>query len=252
MPYLINDEQPGGSKPVRDQPAPLSNAMTVNGVTAQQAAQQRQYAAAGDTAVARAYNTFINAREQQRQYYDSLDRNRDLYSQDGIRAAVAALADSDVARSVDVAQREVHQRTEELEAEERQIRANLCPPGNTDEELRRGRAVARAERILGAKTGTGGVAAAAQQLIANADPSEIGVLAQELPSMLASRGVPADWLPGEVTKRVPALGAIQDRLAIARKAKIEVDYNANLLRSSLREGTVPTTIVDCRKYDPDR
>ena len=251
MPSL-NDEQPGGSKPVQDLPVQPPNEMTVGGLTAQQAAQQRQYATAGDTAVARAYNTFTNAREQQQRYYDNLHHNRDLYSQDGIRAAVTALADSDVARSVERAQQEVHQRVDELAAEEQQILANLCPPGSTDEELRRGRTVARAERVLNAKTGTGGVAAAAQQLVANAEPAEVGVLAQELPSMLAAKGAPAGWLPAEIAKKVPALGAIQDKLATARQAQTVIDYDANLMRNGLRKGTVPVTIVDPRPHDPDR
>jgi hypothetical protein len=63
--------------------------------------------------------------------------------------------------------------------------------GDTATELRAQRTWDRARRVLDSRDG-GKLAHAAQQALSSADAAELGVLAEELPSYLQSRGLPTD------------------------------------------------------------
>jgi len=87
---------------------------------------------------------------------------------------------------------------------------------------------ARAQRNLDAAKDPAKVVAAAQNLIANADEGQTRVLAEELADYLASRSVPAGWLPDALALKIFGLSnAAADAIQKAKQHAILLqNYNA--------------------------
>jgi hypothetical protein len=97
-----------------------------------------------------------------------------------------------------------------------------------------------------------GAFGAAQKLIANADREQLGVLLQELPSYLQSRGHTSDWLDTAVGQVVPEYAQAAKKHQKAKQALTIAEHNALSLRRSFDEGRSISILTDARSYDPDK
>jgi hypothetical protein len=99
------------------------------------------------------------------------------------------------------------------------------------------------------------VAAACQQLIADAAPDELGWLATELPSYLRSRGVPSDWLDAALHQVHPGLRQAAERRRLTRQAADIIASNARSARRAISRASQGSyrrpKLVPVDRYDPD-
>ena len=109
---------------------------------------------------------------------------------EAVKATIDAFPGTAAAGLVGSAEHRASANTAAARAEYDRVRQSLSPRGDAAAELRNARTLQRVERDLG-QAGPGAAASTAAQLIGDADPETRGVLLQELPSILASRGIPA-------------------------------------------------------------
>ena len=96
--------------------------------------------------------------------------------------------------------------------------------------------------------------AAARDLVANADNSDLRTLAAELPSYLASRNAPVDWITDAVAQRVPGVAEKQAEAVKKRRQVSILAHNAQNLMRSFKADTNPPELlspiqVDGRPYN---
>jgi hypothetical protein len=176
---------------------------------------------------------------------DSVTRRAALLSADGQRAA---LADFD-AGAVGAAEALAIQREADAQAEVNRMRAALVTPGDAAAEQRKTRL---RDRLVREIEQTKSPLAAVQDAVAQANVDQLGVLMEELPSLMAAKGLPADgWLDRVVGARAPEYEAAQQKAANAHHARTVVSYNASAVRRGIAEGHPAVTLVDPSKYDPD-
>ena len=90
----------------------------------------------------------------------------------------------------------------------------------------------RTQRTLDAMKDTPKVAAAARDLVANADAKAVPVIAEELKSYLDSRNVPTGWLPDALADKIPGLADAQaDATLKARQRDVLAQNHATLTRA---------------------
>jgi hypothetical protein len=213
--------------------------------------QQQPQADATANPAADAYGAIINAAREFGQHLQVVDQHRGQLSDDGVRAHIAAFADSHAAKAVDSAVADVRARRDAAAAKRDSIFAGLSPDGDAAAELRATRDWNRAKAILD-RADDGVVGTTARKAIANADPAERGVLIRELPGYCEARGVPADWLDAAVTQAVPELAAADREYRAAERAAEVVDHDAKVLKRALAEGRAPDprTLVDPTAISP--
>ncbi|MCX4095337.1 hypothetical protein [Nocardia sp. alder85J] len=179
----------------------------------------------------------------------------DDYSPDGLRARISEFATTPAGKTIDAVMQTTEQLRDSTKADLERVQRELSPDGDTAQELRNTRYWNRAQRQLDAAKD--GVAGAAVALLRHAEPAELGVLLQELPSYLRSRGVSFD----ASTKAILAEKAPQYARALKRAVDAEQAYevtrhNVQQMRSRLsvsHPGAYQKPfLVDARKYDPDR
>jgi hypothetical protein len=102
---------------------------------------------------------------------------------------------------------------------------------------------ARAQQTLDSIKDVPKVAAAAQDLVANADDEQVPVLSEELPSYLANRGVPAGWLTGALADKIPGLAdATADARIKAKQHAILAQNHAALSRAMAKDVAAPNLV----------
>ena len=176
---------------------------------------------------------------------------RELYSDDGVREAVAGFASSQEALAVDRAVDQVRQRRDGAQDQLDKVRQRLSPDGDTAAELRAGRFWSRTRGLLDSVDNSG-LLSRTQDLLAKASRTELGTLLQELAPYLISRGQTTDWLDSAVAEIAPEFGHAKKQLRTADQALQIAKFNANALHRAFREGRLPSVIVNPRNYDPDR
>lgn len=98
----------------------------------------------------------------------------------------------------------------------------------------------RSRRSLDAIREPGKIVAAAQELIANADGDQVKTLTEELPSYLASRQVPAGWLPRVLASKIPGLeDAEADERVKARQLSLLTQNHYALTRAMEKDIAAP-------------
>jgi hypothetical protein len=109
---------------------------------------------------------------------------------------------------------------------------------------------ARAQRSLDAARakGPGQAVATAQRLIADADPSEINVLAEELSSWLADNNLPGGWLPDALAQKVPGLSACAS--ASHRRVEPSTSVNKNVTTPEGAAAAGADTPAECHIRQP--
>jgi spore coat protein CotF len=226
--------------------------MTVNGAAAPQAPAARQ--PTRDTVVSRAYSGLVDVTKAQQKHNDKVRANAKHLNQEGLRAQLASFADSDEAKSVAGIEASVDQLVAQKQAEVDASLKALSPVGDTAEELRNDRAWGRTERKLAAAKDIGKVTQTARQALEQANPAELGVLLQQIPSYLESVGAPTNWINDVVAHKVPELAEKRDTLATAKQAQAMNRTAAKLVLDGIRDGSPPTQLhrLDPSRFDPDR
>jgi hypothetical protein len=206
----------------------------------------------GGTPVSRADARIYNAVEGFQQHVEFIDSRHDL-SPEAKVAAVRAWGSTDAARDLDGAVSEVVQRRDEAAAKVDQERRKLTPELDTAGELRAGRIRDRAIRQLEGSDSTK-LVATARHLIENADPAELGVLAEEVRPFLESKGAPTNWLEPVIANAAPDYAAKRAELQQTELALQVTRVKASTAKESFQRGNAPTSLglLDPTRYDPDK
>lgn len=187
---------------------------------------------ANATTSQRAWAEAQNAANKLDEYVDSLIPliGDPRYTSDNIREHVAAFANTDAAHRVEDSLEAVRRMAEDAEAAVASTRERLMSPGDSAAELRNTRYWNRVQRTLDStKDGHAGVV---EGLIKDAKADEIGVLLQELPSYMQTKGFrDLDWIDQLVGQKVPEYGTAQRRAAVAQSARTIAERNAKMLQT---------------------
>lgn len=104
----------------------------------------------------------------------------------------------------------------------------------------------RAQRGLDAARakGPGPAVAAAQRLIADADDSQVNVLAEEVGAWLADNNLPAEWLPNALANRIPGLSDAAADATLKQKQLAQLAQNHGMLQRSFANDVAPQALLD--------
>jgi hypothetical protein len=107
----------------------------------------------------------------------------------------------------------------------------------------------RKERLLDSIKDPSKLVAAAQDVVANADDDQIPTLSEELPDYLASRKVPAGWLPSALSSRIPGLADAQaDSILQARQLAV-LQRNHDTLTNAMAKDVAAPPLLDPSQVD---
>jgi hypothetical protein len=186
----------------------------------------------GNTAHDRAFN-------RQRQVADDYTAWRNSFppnvSADDLKAAAGAYAYSPPAHQLAKAFQDAVDDT--VQAGQRVGDVLDGPTVAPEQEGRAGRVWARAVRLLDSKNGPAQIASAASDLVANADPTDIAVLRDELPAYLESKQAPFDWLPSALIAKIPGAAEAARDAKLKLKALAMLGSNHARLMSSMVKDT---------------
>jgi hypothetical protein len=206
-----------------------------------------------DTALARAHQHMVSAADNFETAMSGIDRGS--LTDEGLLAVVAGAAKRPTT-AIAEAERAVQDLTRSTAERVESIRNELSPRGDLAAEMRAGRTWERFRRILdGAPPNR--VIGVAHELVGEADPAELGVLAEELGPYLKSRQLPADWLAAALTDVSPELKQAAERAAKAVKAQQIVEANVRSLRKAMTAARQtgswrkPPLINPAERHDPD-
>lgn len=208
-----------------------------------------------DTDVDRIQTTVEQVTAQLERYLRSISAAD--YSEDGLRRKVQAFADTPAAKAVDAALTAAERVRDKAQADLDKAMRALSPAGDTAQELRNGRAWDRARRILDAAA-PGKVTTEAENFLRNADPAERGVLIQEIPAYLKSRGIEFNASMRLIIAQVaPEYADAMQRAADAEKVYILTRENVKAFRGNLARLSNPSgyhrpMLVNARQYDPHK
>ncbi|MEZ0052110.1 cytoskeletal protein RodZ [Mycobacterium sp. MAA66] len=235
----INDTQPGGIGKSYGQT-----------VTADAPA-----AALTGTPVEQAWQAAQHADKLHKQHIAAVNElaERGALSPEGVVASLRSFADTPAARQVRATKDAVDDAADAARDARDSIIAGLHTTSDTASQLHAQRTWARTKATLDADNGAG-VVAGARQLIKNARPEDVPVLAEELPSYLQQRAVPADWLPDAFGEVVPEFPAAAEAAAIATKQQSVVAHNTGKLLHQFTTGArsevecVDPTQINAKPY----
>jgi hypothetical protein len=206
----------------------------------------------GDTVPQQAFSLIDGVNKALASHLDNIGRQAEYLTDVGRGRAVDSFGDSHAAKGIDQAEEMTNEWVNSLVAHRDQIRASLTQPGDTAAELRNQRSWARHQRMLDNAADTGHIAAVAKSAIDRADREEIGLLAEELPSYLQSRGQPSDWINQALKQRVPELDTAERELAKALQIQKVLQYDVNTVKAGIRKGHAASALLDprsCKSLD---
>jgi hypothetical protein len=202
------------------------------------------------------------------------DIRGNLSPQDAAKADIKAadrhrtFADTPTVRDMDTAIENVRARRDKAQAQLDTVRASLTKPGDAAQESRNTRTWNRARAQLDNAGGGTAAIEVAQRLIAGAaNPGELSVLLEELPTYLDvhkpsgmnsqqqkqyERGIKAA-IDTTINTAVPEYGRAVKELGLAGQALTIVESSAATVRRAIASGRrAPMTLSSPAKYDPDR
>lgn len=271
MPLTGDMIQPPGVAAPPNQPAPQPK-MSIGGVPVPDylpghAEPPRQPATPQpqpQTVVGQAFAAIANASKAFGDTVAEVAANRDLNEQ-GQLNALAAFAQTPIAKSVDVAEQVVADREAQAQAQYDSARAALVKPLDAAGETRATRYRDRLERELDSAKRPGSPRtpiAVAQDAVRDATAEQLSVVVAELPSLLGQHGVPAGaWLDQLLREKLPELAAAQQELQTAQRGRQTISTAANMVRNAITKGhPVPPEVLDSldpakiksTQVDPDR
>jgi hypothetical protein len=229
MPY-INDEMPGGSRPLPTAGAPL---------------QWRANPKPVDDPTTQAFNELKAANESYGEFLGAVHAQAEHYRADpeAIKATIDAFPGTDAAGLVGSAEHRASENTAAAKAEYQRVLEGLTPAGDTASELRRDRALNRTINNLNAMP-TGARGNAVQQAIADADNEARAVLLQELPSWCKQNGLPASLVENAAVAVVPELADAANKVKAAERDEQVIRHSANAVRDGWRRRSPATALVD--------
>lgn len=214
-----------------------------------------QHAGEGTT-FQQANAAMVHAQNEYQRHIKRTNADKDHYSQSGYQQQLAGFVDTAAFKAIDHAVDQVRARRDAAQKNLTEVRRALSPDGDTAAELRATRYWNRTKGILDtAKSGT--VIHQAGELIAAAEPNELGVLIQELPAYLTVRDVPTNWIDAAIGQAAPEYGTATTTLHKAEQALIITEHNARRLQASIGRGDqipIPLALPNPnkpREYDPD-
>jgi hypothetical protein len=98
---------------------------------------------------------------------------------------------------------------------------------------------------------------AAQEVIANAPPQELGVILQEVGPWLENRGHTADFVPAALNQNPAAadVKAAAEAVRLARQSEVIAHQTARAIRTGIQNGSPARHFISAEaaaKYDPDK
>ncbi|OBJ38799.1 hypothetical protein A5621_13055 [Mycobacterium colombiense] len=163
-------------------------------------------------------------------------------SPEDLQASAGSYADSPPAQQLSQALREAEDDT--AQAEQRRDAAVRGLRVAPEAEDRAARVLRRYQRVLDSKSSPAEISAAARELVASADPQDIPVLAEEFPSLLASKQAPADWLPAALAARVPGAADAATEAKLKGKQLAVLRSNHARLSNSIRKDIDAPPLLD--------
>jgi hypothetical protein len=208
MPAYVNDHWGGGHAPT-PQPVPAPNAPAVNfsGDPFEVADAKTRYAA-------RTFNEYV----EQVNSIPNLDERQKAQALESFANTAAA---RDAEASVSAARAYRDQLAVRPDAE----RATLTTASDPAAQTNAVRQWERDQRLLDAQSSVGQIYSTARNLVNNATPEQLAVLAEELPSYLKAKGQPSTWVNDALAQAAPQLGEAREQAAEADRKVLKLQHN---------------------------
>lgn len=220
------------------------------------------------TAVEKSLAAMENAATQFEKHLGTVDV--EVYTNEGARQRINEFTRTDAAKAVDQAIDQVRERRDRAAARVEHLKRELSPAGDTATELRNTRFWDRTQKILDSISDHNRLHTIAEELITQADRTELGVLLQELTPYMRARIEQFNAAPDRkqrildgyttaiedaTAKAVPEYSKAKRQLSQAEKAFQVTEHNARSMRQQF-EISAPAAyrrprFIDARKYDPD-
>ena len=282
LPTIHGERGPNWTPPQqRSRPEPSRRApadsghpeMTVGGLTASQSAARQQAQWAQQQAQLRAqaaqrqptspeFALISDATKVFGEFLAECDRQN--LDKDQMDAALARFRQSEHAQQVDAALAMVNERERQQQQRAAGVRAAISFRATDPGELDRIRRYwDRTHEDLEKTTGTMGLVNKVREKVAQAtDLGQLGILADEIPHLLRSRGGPAGdacvaQFEDALAQRVPEYGAARRDAEDVKPYASKIRYDVNVARNGFATGHVPQALVDPAKpsdapVNPDR
>jgi hypothetical protein len=217
MPADINSHWNGGSAPP-PQYVPPANAPAVNfsGDPFEVADAKTRYAA-------RKFDEYV----EQVNAIPNLDERTKAQALESYAASPAA---RDATASVEAARAHGDHLAARPDAE----RAKLVTDSDAGAQMEAKRQWDREKALLDAQSNVGQIHATATNLIRNATPQQLNVLAEELPAWLAAKGRPTTWVNDAIAQAAPQLGEALQARADAQRKVIKLQHNHKVTQNAYK------------------
>lgn len=202
------------------------------------------------TVVQKSHTAVTHARDEFAKHLAETEALREHFTPEGYAARIAEFQNTSAAKAVDAEFANVTARRDAAAANVEQVKRALSPAGDSAVELRRTRYRDRTLRTLDSKD-SGALFEEAQQLVAGADREQLGVLLEELPAYLKSRGSTVDWIDAAVAQAVPEYASAREELKKAESAFVITRQNINSIHRAFKDGHAKVVFTDPSRFDPD-
>jgi hypothetical protein len=206
----------------------------------------------GNTIVAQAMSAQKSCQEQLQEYLDGLAPRKRSFTREGYDAQLRAFARThSVKVATELAPKAVADRAERAEQEVRDEINALKADGDLQAELKASRIWQRTKHLLDSQDKAAKVSTAAK-LVDDAEPAELAVYLQEIPSYMTAEDLPSDWLNPILEQKVPRVAAAINRRTLAIKARDGIRNNGARLGKAAAEGRqTHVGLLDYQCFDPD-
>jgi hypothetical protein len=207
----------------------------------------------GDTPAQTVRNIVDAVGSGHKRFLTAAEASKDKYTQNGWDDLHGRFA-REAAPYLDRADEILTGRVELAEQHHANVRAAQSVKLDTAGELRAERELRKVQRAID-NSEDGQVAGTVRRAIADADPEVRGVLLDQLPDMIADKGLSADIVNAAAEHAIPELGRAAEQVAKARQTKALLGAEVKREREAQGRGGRPyvnhTSREVVRKYDPD-
>jgi hypothetical protein len=182
------------------------------------------------TPTSRAHAAQVAALNRFEQQWIDIARHYEHYTPEGLAKAVSDAA-TEPSAAIDAATQVVTDRLQEAKDNYAKNREGLSQPGDVATELRAARFWDRTRRLLD-NAEAGKLVATARETIANAGPTELPTLAEELGPYMRARKTDDSWLSGALEEADPKLAAAAQQRKLAQQAADVTSANARAIKKA--------------------
>jgi hypothetical protein len=189
----------------------------------------------------------------QKEVNEAIGKHRDglpyeYLSPEGIQQELAKMGDTSAPDYLAASRDLPSKRHQDEVASRASLRASLSANGSAEA----GTHIRRLERTLQGCEQAEVLEACRQAMISAPSDAAKAAIADELPSIMASKGVSqTEWIEPELSRAVAPLAAADDRINNLAKVTQIANYNALVIEQGLRNGQPARHLVDPSKYDID-